>query len=40
MANIVTAAANLTRHILGADPDRLKHSQAVARQTEFLAPTK
>jgi len=35
---IVAAAADLTRHMLNADPKRLKHSEAVARRPD-LSPS-
>jgi putative nucleotidyltransferase with HDIG domain len=36
---MVARAADLTRYLLYSDPDRLAHSQAVARRAEFLAFT-
>jgi len=36
MPQMVALAADLTQHILGSDPDRLAHSQAVAGRAEFL----
>jgi hypothetical protein len=36
---IVAAAADLTRHMLNADPKRLKHSEAVARRAD-LSPSR
>jgi HD domain len=39
MPQVVAVAADLTHEILDSDPDRLAHSQAVARRAEFLTPT-
>jgi hypothetical protein len=36
---IVAAAADLTRHMLNADPKRLIHSEAVARRAESFTLT-
>jgi hypothetical protein len=36
MPRIVAAAADLTHYILDAVPDRLSHSQGVARRAQFL----
>jgi hypothetical protein len=36
---IVLAAADLTHHILNAEPDRLAHSRGVARRAQFLTLT-
>ena len=35
----VVAAADLTHHILNAEPDRLAHSRGVARRAQFLTLT-
>src|SRR5262245_5351761 len=39
MAKIVAVAADLTCRIFDADPDRLRHSQAIALQAEFFSLT-
>jgi len=39
MSKMVAAAADLTRHTLDADLNRLKHSEAVARRAEFFTIT-
>ena len=36
LPQMVAVAADLTRYLLDSDPDRLAHSQAVARRAEFL----
>ena len=33
---IIAAAADQTRHVLDSDPDRLAHSEGVARRAQFL----
>jgi len=39
MPQIVAAAADQTRHVLDPDPDRLAHSEGVARRAQFLTLT-
>ena len=36
LPQMVAVAADLTRYLLDSDPDRLAHSQAVARRAEVL----
>jgi hypothetical protein len=38
LPQMVAVAADLTRDLLDSDPERLAHSQAVARRAEFLTP--
>ena len=39
MAQLVEEAAGLTRDLLAGEPERLRHSEGVARRAEFLTPT-